>query len=30
MTRDGMAMGIYTVATGSRSAVMRYAVLNNY
>ena len=30
ITRDGMAMGIYTVATGSRSAVMRYAVLNNF
>ena len=30
ITRDGMAVGIYTVVTGSRSAVMRYAVLNNF
>ena len=30
LTRDGLGVGIYTVASGSRSTVIRYSVLNNF
>jgi len=30
LTRDGTGVGIYTVASGSRSGAMRYSVLNNF